>query len=256
MSEEIHDEVVETETPVQTEADSSPAPVEPEVETPSEPEETPEEKVARLQEENEKLSKGISKQKQRIDKITRKKYEEAEKLQQELEESRKRLQEYTGEEYQQPTTPAQNQTPTREQLKAEIKYDEEVEQLKSNTEVMELMQKRASTSSNPFVNNPLIDQVVRQVGFPLNIVETILKDDDLCDSLSETEDPYRITKLLTKAQVRHELASNQEEAPPKQKRIAKKPPAKPSGASGNRADVKSMSPEAYAAHRRKQKYGI
>jgi len=253
MSEEIHDEVIETEAPVETEAESSPAP---EVETLTEPEETLEEKVVRLTEEKEKLSKGINKQKQRIDKITRKKYEEAESYQKQLAESQSRLKEYTGEEYQQPEQPAQNNGPTRDQLKAEIKYEEEVEQLKANTEVMTLMQKRADTGSNPFVNNPHVDQVIRQVGFPLSIVETILQDDDLCDELGETEDPYKITKLLTKAQVRHELASNQEEAPPKQKRSAKKPPAKPSGASGNRVDVKSMSPEQYAAHRRKAKYGI
>lgn len=257
MSEEIHDEMAEIlteETQTTETAESSPA----QAEQPEQSEEeTLEERLERIEKENEALARGRESMKKRIDKITAQKYDVEGKYKQELEAYQQRLKEYTGEELTPQSEPVQNQAPTREQLKAEIRHEEEVEKLKANAEVMSLFQQRAESQSNPFVNNPLIDQVVRNVGFPLEIVETILKDDDLCDDLSGTEDPYRITKLLTKAQVRHELANaSQEDVPSKPKRNAKKPPAKPSGASGNRADVKSMSPEEYALRRRKRLYGV
>ena len=257
MSEEIHDEMAEIlteETQTTETAESSPA----QAEQPEQSEEeTLEERLERIEKENEALARGRESMKKRIDKITAQKYDVEGKYKQELEAYQQRLKEYTGEELTPQSEPVQNQAPTREQLKAEIRHEEEVEKLKANAEVMSLFQQRAESQSNPFVNNPLIDQVVRNVGFPLEIVETILKDDDLCDDLSGTEDPYRITKLLTKAQVRHELANaSQEDVPSKPKRNAKKPPAKPSGASGNRVDVKNMSPEQYALYRRKQKYGV
>ena len=257
MSEEIHDEMAEIlteETQTTETAESSPA----QAEQPEQSEEeTLEERLERIEKENEALARGRESMKKRIDKITAQKYDVEGKYKQELEAYQQRLKEYTGEEPTPQSEPVQNQAPTREQLKAEIRHEEEVEKLKANAEVMSLFQQRAESQSNPFVNNPLIDQVVRNVGFPLEIVETILKDDDLCDDLSGTEDPYRITKLLTKAQVRHELANaSQEDVPSKPKRNAKKPPAKPSGASGNRVDVKNMSPEQYALYRRKQKYGV
>lgn len=258
MSEEIHEEMAEIlneETQTTETAESSPA----SEEAPKEEaqEETLEERLERIEKENESLNRGRESMKKRIDKITAQKYDVEGKYKQELETYQQRLKEYTGEELTPQNEPVQNQAPTREQLKAEIRHEEEVEKLKANTEVMGLFQQRAESQSNPFVNNPLIDQVVRNVGFPLDIVETILKDDDLCDDLSGTEDPYRITKLLTKAQVRHELANaSQEDVPSKPKRVAKKPPAKPSGASGNRADVKNMSTEQYALQRRKRLYGV
>ena len=257
MSEEIHDEMAEIlteETQTTETAESSPA----QAEQPEQSEEeTLEERLERIEKENEALARGRESMKKRIDKITAQKYDVEGKYKQELEAYQQRLKEYTGEELTPQSEPVQNQAPTREQLKAEIRHEEEVEKLKANAEVMSLFQQRAESQSNPFVNNPLIDQVVRNVGFPLEIVETILKDDDLCDDLSGTEDPYRITKLLTEAQVRHELANaSQEDVPSKPKRNAKKPPAKPSGASGNRVDVKNMSPEQYALYRRKQKYGV
>jgi hypothetical protein len=258
MSEEIHEEMAEIlteETQTTETAESSPA----SEEAPKEEaqEETLEERLERIEKENESLNRGRESMKKRIDKITAQKYDVEGKYKQELETYQQRLKEYTGEELTPQNEPVQNQSPTREQLKAEIRHEEEVEKLKANTEVMGLFQQRAEAQSNPFVNNPMIDQVVRNVGFPLDIVETILKDDDLCDDLSGTEDPYRITKLLTKAQVRHELANaSKEDVPSKPKRIAKKPPAKPSGASGNRADVKNMSVEEYALRRRKRKFGI
>ena len=257
MSEEIHDEMAEIlteETQTTETAESSPA----QAEQPEQyEEETLEERLERIEKENEALARGRESMKKRIDKITAQKYDVEGKYKQELEAYQQRLKEYTGEELTPQSEPVQNQAPTREQLKAEIRHEEEVEKLKANAEVMSLFQQRAESQSNPFVNNPLIDQVVRNVGFPLEIVETILKDDDLCDDLSGTEDPYRITKLLTKAQVRHELANaSQEDVPSKPKRNAKKPPAKPSGASGNRADVKNMSTEEYALRRRKRLYGV
>ena len=257
MSEEIHDEMAEIlteETQTTETAESSPA----QAEQPEQSEEeTLEERLERIEKENEALARGRESMKKRIDKITAQKYDVEGKYKQELEAYQQRLKEYTGEELTPQSEPVQNQAPTREQLKAEIRHEEEVEKLKANAEVMSLFQQRAESQSNPFVNNPLIDQVVRNVGFPLEIVETILKDDDLCDDLSGTENPYRITKLLTEAQVRHELANaSQEDVPSKPKRNAKKPPAKPSGASGNRVDVKNMSPEQYALYRRKQKYGV
>lgn len=257
MSEEIHDEMAEIlteETQTTETAESSPA----QAEQPEQSEEeTLEERLERIEKENEALARGRESMKKRIDKITAQKYDVEGKYKQELEAYQQRLKEYTGEELTPQSEPVQNQAPTREQLKAEIRHEEEVEKLKANAEVMSLFQQRAESQSNPFVNNPLIDQVVRNVGFPLEIVETILKDDDLCDDLSGTEDPYRITKLLTKAQVRHELANaSQEDVPSKPKRNAKKPPAKPSGASGNRADVKNMSTEEYALRRRKRLYGV
>ena len=257
MSEEIHDEMAEIlteETQTTETAESSPA----QSEQPEQSEEeTLEERLERIEKENEALARGRESMKKRIDKITAQKYDVEGKYKQELEAYQQRLKEYTGEELTPQSEPVQNQAPTREQLKAEIRHEEEVEKLKANAEVMSLFQQRAESQSNPFVNNPLIDQVVRNVGFPLEIVETILKDDDLCDDLSGTEDPYRITKLLTKAQVRHELANaSQEDVPSKPKRNAKKPPAKPSGASGNRADVKNMSTEQYALRRRKRLYGV
>lgn len=257
MSEEIHDEMAEIlteETQTTETAESSPA----QAEQPEQSEEeTLEERLERIEKENEALARGRESMKKRIDKITAQKYDVEGKYKQELEVYQQRLKEYTGEELTPQSEPVQNQAPTREQLKAEIRHEEEVEKLKANAEVMSLFQQRAESQSNPFVNNPLIDQVVRNVGFPLEIVETILKDDDLCDDLSGTEDPYRITKLLTKAQVRHELANaSQEDVPSKPKRNAKKPPAKPSGASGNRADVKNMSTEEYALRRRKRLYGV
>ena len=257
MSEEIHDEMAEIlteETQTTETAESSPA----QAEQPEQSEEeTLEERLERIEKENEALARGRESMKKRIDKITAQKYDVEGKYKQELEAYQQRLKEYTGEELTPQSEPVQNQAPTREQLKAEIRHEEEVEKLKANAEVMSLFQQRAESQSNPFVNNPLIDQVVRNVGFPLEIVETILKDDDLCDDLSGTEDPYRITKLLTKAQVRHELANaSQEDVPSKPKRNAKKPPAKPSGASGNRVDVKNMSTEEYALRRRKRLYGV
>ena len=257
MSEEIHDEMAEIlteETQTTETAESSPA----QAEQPEQSEEeTLEERLERIEKENEALARGRESMKKRIDKITAQKYDVEGKYKQELATYQQRLKEYTGEELTPQSEPVQNQAPTREQLKAEIRHEEEVEKLKANAEVMSLFQQRAESQSNPFVNNPLIDQVVRNVGFPLEIVETILKDDDLCDDLSGTEDPYRITKLLTKAQVRHELANaSQEDVPSKPKRNAKKPPAKPSGASGNRADVKNMSTEEYALRRRKRLYGV
>ena len=257
MSEEIHDEMAEIlteETQTTETAESSPA----QAEQPEQSEEeTLEERLERIEKENEALARGRESMKKRIDKITAQKYDVEGKYKQELEAYQQRLKEYTGEELTPQSEPVQNQAPTREQLKAEIRHEEEVEKLKANAEVMSLFQQRAESQSNPFVNNPLIDQVVRNVGFPLEIVETILKDDDLCDDLSGTEDPYRITKLLTKAQAKHELANaSQEDVPSKPKRNAKKPPAKPSGASGNRADVKSMSTEEYALRRRKRLYGV
>ena len=257
MSEEIHDEMAEIlteETQTTETAESSPA----QAEQPEQSEEeTLEERLERIEKENEALARGRESMKKRIDKITAQKYDVEGKYKQELEAYQQRLKEYTGEELTPQSEPVQNQAPTREQLKAEIRHEEEVEKLKANAEVMSLFQQRAESQSNPFVNNPLIDQVVRNVGFPLEIVETILKDDDLCDDLSGTENPYRITKLLTEAQVRHELANaSQEDVPSKPKRNAKKPPAKPSGASGNRADVKNMSTEQYALRRRKRLYGV
>jgi len=261
MSEEIHEEMAEilNESPVeneQTEEATSTSP-EQEEQTEAEDVETPEAKIERLEKENAKLQKGFNGMDKRIKKLTKQRYETEAEYKQRLEEANSRLKEYTGEEYQQPQQAEQTQAvPTREELKAELKYEESLAELEKDTEFISQLQELTNTGNNPFVNNPTIGNVARQMGMPANIAKAVIADETICDALNDAENPFLIAQLLGKAQAKHELMSVQEEAPKKKPRNAKKPPAKPSGASGNRVDVKSMTPEQYAQHRRKQKYGV
>jgi len=267
MSEEIHEEMAEIlteETQTTETAESSPASEEAQEQTQAEPEETTEEKLARLERENEKLNKGIFKQKKRIDTITAQKYDVEGKYKQELETYQQRLKEYTGEEnlsesQDSPSVDSIKQQVRREMMQEEQakKHQEVVNEMAKDESFMSKFNQRAEYGDNPFVNNPKVDNVLKHVGVSKGIVETILDDDSLCDELGSTEDDYKIMLLIGRAQAKHELANaSKEDVPSKLKRIAKKPPAKPSGASGNRADVKNMSVEEYALRRRKRKFGI
>ena len=267
MSEEIHEEMAEIlteETQTTETAESSPASEETQEETQTELEETTEEKVARLERENAKLNKGIFKQKKRIDTITAQKYDVEGKYKQDVEAYEQRLKEYVGEEGLSQSQDSTSVDSIKQQVRREMiqeeqakKHQEVVNEMAKDENLMSKFKERAEYGENPFVNNPKVDNVLKHVGVSKGIVETILNDDSLCDELGSTEDDYKIMLLIGRAQAKHELANaSQEDVPSKPKRNAKKPPAKPSGASGNRADVKNMSTEQYALQRRKRLYGV
>jgi len=170
------------------------APVDP-VETPV-VEETHEEIIARITLERDEAVVRAEKSQKGLMKVKRKGQSRAEAISQELASTKAKLNEYTGAQEQ------PKYEPTEQDRQRNAEYIVRCEDLKKDKTYLALKTERAQAGINPFDENPLIDNVFAHRGINPKVALDILADVELCERLSETEDPYEVVELVALAKER------------------------------------------------------
>lgn len=198
-------------------------------------EETLEAKYERVTKERDDAIARADKTQKGLIKVKRKGQSKAEALAQELSQIKGRLHEYTGAEIKEP------QPPTQQELQRFAEYKVRVEDLAKDETFLKLHTERTQSGSNPFIANPLIDQVFSSRGINPNIANTILADDDLCDRLIDAEDAYEIVALVELAKDRKKNKASKPKATEekKVKKPVNEPKSVPSQKTNNNAPIAS-----------------
>jgi hypothetical protein len=177
-------------------------------ETAEEVVESPEDKIARLENEVKAERAKVEKAQRGIVKVRRKNDSKLKRATLELEQTKAELYEYKGEQAQ----PKQQQLSEADQMRI-AEYNVKCNELGRDKEFNQLYQERVQDNSNPFTENPLIDQVMAHHGVDPSIAKFILNDDELCEELGDSENPYEIMAIIGRAKEREKHLANKPKEP-------------------------------------------
>lgn len=200
--------------------------------------ETLEAKVERITLERDTAIADKEKTQKGLVKVKHKERSKAERIREELELTKAKLNEYTG------TQAPQQAQPTEQELHRMAEYKVRCDDLVKDEEFLKLHNERAQNSTNPFIENRMIDGVFAQRGVNPAIAKYILTDDDLCDRLGDAEDPFAIIALVEIAKER--TKSKKADVPVKVIKPVNAPKATPTQKTNNSANSQTSKPQTTA----------
>jgi hypothetical protein len=159
-------------------------------------EETSEALIERLTKERDEAIQGKEKTQKGLVKMKHKERSRAERIQAELTQAKAELHEYKGTQEQ-----PQAQRTEADYMRMAT-YKVQCDDLLKDETYQKLNNERALNSTNPFIDNPKIEQTFIDRGISPRIATFILGDDELCERLTDANDSHEIVALLELAKER------------------------------------------------------
>ena len=170
--------------------------------------ESPEDKIARLEEEVKAERSNVEKARKGIVKVKRKNQSKLDRAMQELEQYKAELSEYKGEQ----EKPKQQPITAREHENI-VEYRLKCKELDKDQEFLTLFEGKRMEGNNPFIENPLINEVMARRGVDPSVAKYILTDEELSEELNDSEDVVDIVALLKVAKEREKYLANKPKEP-------------------------------------------